>query len=117
MSKTSPYSLRLSSQERAIIRSQAEALNITDAAYIRRCLFGVTPTQAKQVQSKELAQVIGMLGHWDAAKNLQEINTALQAGTLMVTPAIVNHLSMAAKDLREMRELLIKAIGLKGKSS
>lgn len=115
-----PFSLRLSADERAILKARAKTKSIS--AYIRDQLFGEkqTPRQYELRRPDEnmqlLAKSMGELGKSRLASNLNQIAKAANIGALPVSPELEDELSEACGAIQDMRDLLVKALGLKPKS-
>ncbi|MAK59510.1 MAG: hypothetical protein CMK09_00880 [Ponticaulis sp.] len=115
-----PFSLRLSADERAMLKARAKSKSVS--AYIREQLFGEkqTPRQYELRRPDEsmqlLAKSMGELGKSRLASNLNQIAKAANMGTLPVSPELEDELSAACDAIQDMRDLLVKALGLKPKS-
>ena len=115
-----PFSLRLSANERAILKARAKTKSVS--AYIRDQLFGEkqTPRQYELRRPDEnmllLAKSMGELGKSRLASNLNQIAKAANIGALPVSPELEDELSEACGAIQDMRDLLVKALGLKSKS-
>lgn len=115
-----PVSVRLTYEERA--RLEKDAGDRTLSAYIRFCLFGaeakVFPTLRPKRKRKRptpdqviLGQLLGVLGESRLASNLNQIAKAANMGALPMTEDLKDELHRACKDVREMRDLLMSALG------
>lgn len=114
-----PFSLRLSEDERAILRRRAGKRSMGE--YIRSKLFGedATPRKVKRRNPTEddqenAAQLAG-LGQSRLASNMNQIAKAANMGALPVTPDLENELHQACADIAFMRRALIASLGLKPK--
>jgi phosphoglycerate dehydrogenase-like enzyme len=58
-----------------------------------------------------LAKVLGMLGQSRLANNLNQIAKAAHIGVLVVSPALIEELENACRDIRIMRDALLSALG------
>lgn len=112
-----PFSLRLSEEERAILRQRAGRRSLGE--YIRHVLFGErsSPRKVKRCQPSEsdqnaAAQLAG-LGQSRLASNMNQIAKAANIGALPVTPDLLEELHQACADIRAMRDALIASQGLK----
>lgn len=112
-----PFSLRLSEEERAILRQRAGKLSMGE--YIRSKLFGdaATPRKVKRRNPTEAdqtnaAQLAG-LGQSRLASNMNQIAKAANMGALPVTPDLLDELHQACADIAAMRDALIGRQGLK----
>lgn len=110
-----PFSLRLTFEEKALLRQQAGTMPL--GAYIRMRLFGETATQRRSYRSpvrddKVLAQLLGELGKARLANNLNQLAKAANSGFLDVTPETESELQAACAAVKAMRHALIAALGL-----
>jgi hypothetical protein len=112
-----PFSLRLSEEERAILRQRAGKRSMGE--YIRSKLFGdsATPRKVKrwnptETDQSSAAQLAG-LGQSRLASNMNQIAKAANIGALPVTPDLLDELHQACADIRAMRDALIASQGLK----
>lgn len=121
-SKTRPFSLRFTDEERAYLNKRAGALSL--AAYIRLKLFSeceTPPTRRKPSRkryspSAELAvlgHMLGGLGRSELASSLSGIAEAARIGALPVTPELEQELHEACLAVQDMRRELISALGVK----
>ena len=115
----SPFSLRLSKEERAILRQRAGKRSMGE--YIRNKLFGeaATPRKVKRrnptdADQTNAAQLAG-LGQSRLASNMNQIAKAANIGALPVTPDLVQELHQACADIAAMRVALIASLGIKPK--
>ena len=112
-----PFSLRLSEEERAILRQRAGRRSLGE--YIRYVLFGddATPRKVKRCQPSEsdrdAAAGLAGLGQSRLASNMNQIAKAANMGALPVTPDLLEELHQACADIRTMRDALIASQGLK----
>ncbi|WP_022695874.1 plasmid mobilization relaxosome protein MobC [Ponticaulis koreensis] len=115
-----PFSLRLSAEERAMLKARSKSKSVS--AYIREQLFGdkQTPRQYKLRRPDEnmqlLAKSMGELGKSRLASNLNQIAKAANMGALPVSLELEDELFAACDAIQDMRDLLVKALGLKPKS-
>ena len=114
-----PFSLRLSEDERAILRQRAGKRSMGE--YIRSKLFGeaATPRKVKRrnptdADQTNAAQLAG-LGQSRLASNMNQIAKAANIGALPVTPDLVRELHQACADIAAMRVALIASLGIKPK--
>jgi hypothetical protein len=113
-----PFSLRLTFEERAALEQSAG--NRPLGAYIRSKLFGGTEAPRKRrsrtrkplKDEKALGELLGKLGESRLASNLNQLAKAANSGSLPVTPDTEKALQNACNDVRVMRILLLKALGL-----
>ncbi|MGU3420845.1 hypothetical protein [Methylobacterium sp. D54C] len=113
----SPFSLRLSAEERA--RLAAEAAGAPLGTYVKAKLLG-QPVPARVRKSgisiadrRALAQLIALLGRSRVFSNLNQLAHAANTGSLPVTPDTEAALAQALADLHEIRALLLTSLGLK----
>lgn len=113
----SPFSLRLSAEERA--RLAVEAAGAPLGTYVRAKLLG-QPIPARVRKSgisiadrRALAQLIALLGRSRVFSNLNQLAYAANTGSLPVTPETEAALAQALADLHEIRALLLTSLGLK----
>jgi hypothetical protein len=110
-----PFSLRLTNEERAQL--DAERGDQALAAYIRKRLFGDDAAPRKRrgnspVQDKEaLGRVMGALGHSRLSANLNQLAKAVNTGSLPVTPETEAELIEACREVSEIRDALMRALG------
>lgn len=111
-----PFSLRLTSQERAILEERAKGRSL--GAYIRMRLLGedASPrkfqTRRPATDSAAVARALALLGESRIASNLNQIAKAANLGVLPVTPDLEAELQQACSDVRAMRTALIAALGI-----
>lgn len=115
--ETKPFSLRLTFEERVELEKSAAGMPVGE--YIRARLFDGSEAPRRTrgkfpvKDHKELAQVLGLLGQSRLSSNLNQLAKAANSGTLPVTPDVEAELKRACHEIREIREHLIKALGLK----
>jgi hypothetical protein len=115
--KTPPFSLRLSADEKAELLRRAG--NKPLGAYIRSCLLGSTqaPRRSSRRPLKDeqaLARLLTELGNARLANNLNQLAKAAHLGALPITQDTEQALVEACRDVRWMRDTLIAALGLRG---
>ncbi|QFT93375.1 hypothetical protein FIU86_11035 [Roseovarius sp. THAF9] len=114
--KPTPFSLRLSFDERAKLEQDASGMAL--GAYIRDRLFGddVAPRKTRgkaPVKDFEaLGRVLAALGQSRLSSNLNQLAKAVNTGSLPVTPETEDELRQACKDVQAMRRDLMIALGL-----
>ena len=109
-----PFSIRLTQEERE--RLEAEAKGKPLGVYIRERLLGdgTAPRKLRRKPSADqagLAKVLGMLGQSRLANNLNQIAKAAHIGVLVLSPALIEDLEDACRDIRMMRDALLSALG------
>jgi len=114
--QTSPFSLRLTPEERSQLEKDATGTSL--GAYIRSRLFDSSLLK-RRTRSKhpvkdhqELARVLGELGRSRLANNLNQLAKAANSGSLEVSPDTEKLLLNACGDIRWMRQVLMSALGL-----
>lgn len=112
--RPSPFSLRLSHEERA--RLEARAGDLALGRYIRMRLLDETgghglKAVAKVQDQAALARVLAQLGASRLSSNLNQLARAANAGALPVTPEIEAALQAACAEVRAMRADLLQALG------
>ncbi len=110
-----PFSLRLTAEERA--RLKRDAGDKPMGAYIRSLLFDVVTNphlrQGPTAFHETLALVLAALGKSGLAASMNELARAASAGALESTPELTSQLEGACRDIREIRQSLIVALGIK----
>lgn len=109
-----PFSIRLTQEERE--RLEAEAKGKPLSVYMRERLLGdgTAPRKLRRKPSVDqagLAKVLGMLGQSRLANNLNQIAKAAHIGVLVVSPALLEELEDACRDIRIMRDALLASLG------
>ena len=112
-----PFSLRLTFEERATL--EKEAGNQPLGAYIRSIVLPDTDTPRKvRTRTRQplkddqaLGSVLGELGKSRLANNLTQLAKAANTGSLPVTPDTEKALQDACGAVQEMRNQLMKALG------
>lgn len=113
-----PFSLRLSSDERARLERNASGLSL--GAYIRWRLFdpeNLPPRHRGKFPVKDhqaISALLGKLGNSRMASNLNQLAKAANSGSLALDPEIEAELRCALADVADMRRLLIEALGMDG---
>ncbi len=114
--RPTPFSLRLSEEERA--RLLAEASGLPLGTFIKAKLLGDAPLRMRRTglaveDRKALGQVLGVLGSSRIANNLNQLAHAANVGALPVSSALEAELMAVLAEVREVRRLLLVALGFK----
>ncbi|XWN29330.1 MAG: hypothetical protein ROR55_17735 [Devosia sp.] len=114
--KPTPFSLRLTREERATLEQAAAGMPL--GAFIKDKLFdgemvprrtrGRTPVQ----DHTALAKVLAALGASRLSSNLNQIAKAVNMGALPISPELEDDLQAACVQVREMRDRLLHALGV-----
>lgn len=110
-----PFSLRLTAEERA--RLVAEAGGSPLGPYIKAKALGaplrVRRTGVSVEDRQALAKVLALLGGSRLASNLNQLARLANTGALPVDPETESELADAVSIIREIRLLLLIALGMK----
>jgi hypothetical protein len=115
-SRTPPFSIRLSFEERQRLEALASGQPI--GSYVKSVVFNEAAKPAKRRNAaptkdqEALMQVLALLGQSRLANNLNQLARQANYGSLPVTPDVVAALNRACEDVTFMRRALIKALGL-----
>lgn len=114
--RPAPFSIRLSEAERA--RLAREAGDAPLGAYIKAKALGASALRTRRsglaIEDRTaLAQALAILGRSRLASNLNQLAHAVNIGVLPVTPETEAELVECVRDVRELRSLLVRALGLK----
>lgn len=115
--KPAPFSLRLSPEERE--RLIREAAGAPLGTHIRAKLFsGGVSIRVRRVglaveDRMALAQALALLGASRLSSNLNQLAWLANTGSLPVTPETEEVLQSACTEIRSIRALLVRALGLK----
>lgn len=114
--RPAPYSVRLSSEQRAALEEAAGDRPL--AAYIKSLLFANGPpprarTRAPVKDTQALAELLACLGASRIPNNLNQLAKAANSGSLHFDWQTKAAISAACEDIRAMRQLLMKALGMK----
>ena len=112
----SPFSLRLSEEERANLIRQAGSRPL--GAYIRERLLGERAEKRRTFRKpkgddKQIAQVLAELGASRLSSNLNQLAKSANMGTLDVSRNVEQELQDACGTVLAMRDALLTALGLK----
>jgi len=113
--RPAPFSIRLSADERAALERKAGQRPL--GSYIRAKLLGDSEkprkvSRAPTVDYALLGQVLGMLGKSEQVRCLFLLSVAAEAGHLELEDEDRIALNEACTSIREVRSLLVKALGL-----
>jgi hypothetical protein len=114
--KPSPFSLRLTFEERAALEQDAADMPL--GAYIRSRVFDQSRpprrTRGKRPvkDHAELAQLVAALGNSRLSSNVNQLARAVNSGSLPVTPDTEKALKDACADIAWMRIAMMKSLGL-----
>lgn len=109
--QTSPFSLRLTYEERA--KLQRIAGNKTLGHYIRSRLFDEESLASRTEEikgRKTCAQILGIIGQSELGKNLRELSNAARSGSLIITPDTQAMLNTALQDVVAIKQVLLKEL-------
>ncbi|GJL67668.1 MAG: hypothetical protein NPIRA06_03030 [Nitrospirales bacterium] len=112
----SPFSLRLTPEERTQLDKDAAGMSL--GAYIRSRLFESsipkrrTRNKFPVKDHQELAKVLGELGKSRLANNMNQLAKSVNKGILEVTPETEQAIHAGCSDIRWMRHVLMAALGL-----
>lgn len=115
---TRVFSLRLTEDERALLRARAGSTPL--GAYIRQTLL--TPEdrgvrlglhRTPVADQEAISRVLASLGQSRLSSNLNQLAKAVHLGVLPVTPEIEQEIAQACAAIGVMRNDLIVALGLK----
>ncbi len=110
-----PFSLRLSEEERAALERLAGGQPW--GRYIKEVVFSELRrpirTTGHVIQDRKLfAKLLGLLGKSRLSQNVNQLAKASNSGSLPVTPETEQALKDAAEAIRQIRKILIEAMGL-----
>jgi hypothetical protein len=113
-----PTSIRFSEEQKAKLKKEANGKPI--GVFVRAQLFdddgSLRPHIVRPVDDpKVLAQVLGKLGQSNLANNLNQMTKLAHSGALPVSPEVCQELTRACREVSEMRAMLVKALGLRGR--
>ena len=112
--RDAPFSLRLSSDEKA--RLKAAAGHMALGAYIKARLFEDLPAVPRQrgpsgCDRQLLSRVLALLGQSRLTSNLNQIARAANLSVLPLDAELSADLNTACTDIRVMRDTLLRALG------
>ncbi len=114
--QTSPFCLRLTPEERAMLEHEAAGLPLGE--YIRDRVFDVNRAKRRSRNKRPvkdhrlLSQLLGELGRSRLSNNLNQLAKTANCGLLILTPEVKTALLNACADIRHIREALMKSLGL-----
>jgi hypothetical protein len=117
----SPFTLRLTFEERAQLERDAAGLSL--GAYVRSRVFdsaNMPPRRRGKFPVKDqkaLASVLAMLGQSRLANNLNQLAREANTGSLVMTPDSEATLRGACRDIASIRHMLMIALGLASDSA
>ncbi len=117
--RVAPVSVRLSAELRALLDRLAASAGMSVNAFIIMRVFdkSVSIRQARKPHPVKdqalLAQILGALGRSHIASNLNQLAKAMNSSSLLLNPETEALLKEACKAIIEIRDLLLKALGLK----
>ncbi len=115
----SPLSIRLSPQEWKIVRDFAARLGMSLSGYARKQILAeeVTPRRtrgkAPVKDHKALGQILSYIGQLRWASNLNQLAKSANQGLLILTPEIEAIILEACADIRMIKKMLMRALGLR----
>jgi hypothetical protein len=115
--RPAPFSIRLSADERQRLSEEAGVKPL--GTHIREKLLGgdvsarVRRTGATIYDREAHARALALLGSSRLSENLAQLADLARDGALPFTPEIEAELRAALGDLRDIRRLLVTALGLK----
>jgi len=117
--RPAPFSLRLNEDERARLADEAKGAPL--GAYIKAKALGGPSLRVRRsglpIEDRQaLAQALALLGRSRISSNLNQLAHAVNIGSLPVTPETEAELAATLRDVREIRRLLVAALGLEGET-
>jgi len=116
--RPAPMSIRFSEPEKALLQRKAGSLPL--GTYIREAVLGPDASpraprrQAPIKDGEALGRLLGLLGQSRLANNLNQLAKAVNTGSLPVTPETEADLNRACAEIAQMRDLLLKSLGIIG---
>lgn len=117
---SSPVSIRLTDEERGLLKRKAGSKPL--ATYAREQLVGEVQARRKPVRKTPeidkvlLAQILGVLGKSELAQTLCLLAVAAESGSAILDDETDAQVKEACADIRDIRLILIKALGLRPSS-
>lgn len=119
-SKTKPFSIRLTQEERSKLELQAGNRSLGE--YIRECLLGKQPIKGSSTRSQfptkdkqALARVLALLGKSAFSTSLSKLAHAIQIGALSVNEETEILIQNACTEISEIKTHIMKALGIQEK--
>lgn len=108
--RTVPVSLRLTPVEKARMIKRAGKMPLSE--YMRACLLdSATQGHSTDPQARAaIGKVLALLGRSEFATSFRDLAYAAKIGALPVDQEIVDEISQACSDIREIRALLIESL-------
>lgn len=116
-SRPTPFSLRLTEDERAALEAKAGSMPL--ASYIKSVVLDEDAPKYRKRQKPPaaeqqlLAEVLARLGASRTANNLNQIAKGLDQGTLVIDEELETDLNTAIAEVAWMRITLMRALGVK----
>lgn len=111
---TSPFSLRLTFDERAKLDTMAKGKPL--GLFIRTKLFEGSTFKSRDLKAENNranAQILGLLGQSEFTKNVTELASAARSGSLDINPDTEKLMITALEQLILMKELLLKEMKIR----
>jgi hypothetical protein len=111
--RPAPLSVRLSPEEIARLNHDCQGYASRND-YIRDRLFAHHGQRTRKPLAKEreaLSQILGILGSSRMASNLNQLAHKANVDAFLFTPEVKEQLEEAYEAIREMRQLLLQALG------
>lgn len=116
--RAAPFPVRLSASERETLRQAAGGLPL--GTYIKSVLFAtseppriVSRQRAPVKDAKALAELLACLGASRLSSNINQLAKHANSGSFYFDRETKTALCAACEDIRAMRQLLMKALGMK----
>lgn len=113
-SATRTFSIRLSAAERRQLEGEAGSQAL--GTYIRARLLDNAARRRRSAPAQDraiLSEILGGLGRLRLASSLADLAAAAKIGAVAITPDLEREVSSACRDLRDIRAMLMRALGLK----
>jgi hypothetical protein len=111
--RLAPLSVRLSPEEIARLNHDCQGYASRND-YIKDRLFAQHGQRTRKPLAKEreaLAQILGILGSSRMASNLNQLAHKANVDAFLFTPEVKEQLEEAYETIRDMRQLLLQALG------